>query len=346
MSFKFNSTISIAGRNIGPGQPVFVVAEAGVAHFGSLEKAFQLVDMAHKAGADAVKFQAFRTEELVGSQSPEWRRRLASRELPLKAFEEIADYCRQVGITFFATAHDEVSLNFLHKMEMPVYKIGSGEVTNWPFIEHVAGLGRPVMISTGMYSQKELAALRQALVKVGNPDIAILHCVTRYPTPAEDVDLAAMDHLAETFKTVTGYSDHTKGFHIPLAAVARGACIIEKHISLDFDVPDAQDWKVSCGPENLAEMVSQIREVEAAISNPARSISAEEAQSREWARKSLVAKINIPAGTVIDKSMLAAKRPGTGISPDHLPEILGRCTTTAILADSQIGWEQVEAPTD
>jgi N,N'-diacetyllegionaminate synthase len=337
----FDRELTLAGRRVGEGAPVFVIAEAGVAHFGSLEKARALVDLARRAGADVVKFQVFRTEDLVSSAAPDWQRRLRSRELPPSAFREIRDYCVSMGIPFCATAHDEASLDVLDELGVPFYKIGSGEVANWRFIETIARRGKPVVLSTGMYSLDDVTRAVEVVGAAGNRALALLHCVTRYPTRPEEVNLRAMQTLRDRFDVVVGYSDHTQGTHLPLAAVALGARIIEKHITLDYDVPDAQDWKVSCGPADLPDFLRQVREVEAALGTGIKAPAAAEAQSLEWARKSLVAAIDIEEGTAITEAMLRAKRPGTGISPAELPRVVGRTAVERIPRDSLVRWEQI-----
>ncbi len=342
MSFQFKQEIEIAGRPVGPGHPVYVVAEAGVAHFGSLEKALTLVDLAAEAGADAVKFQIFRAEYLISGQDRQWQKRMASRELPYEAFQHIAAYSRQKGIAFFATAHDGPSLEFLESLNPPAYKIGSGEVYNWDFIARAAAKGKPLIVSTGMYDWAAVDELARCLQGAGNPEVVVLHCVTQYPTPPAEVNLRAMDALRQRLGCLVGYSDHTKGFHICLAAVARGACLLEKHISLDFNLPDAQDWKVSCGPHDLAEMISQMREVEQSLGVEEKFASPGEQASLQWARKSLVAARELPAGTVLEEAMLVARRPGTGIPPSRSAELLGRRTRRAVAADQLLAWEDLE----
>jgi len=321
---------------------VFIIAEAGVAHFGSLEKAFRLVDLAVNAGADAVKFQIFKTDDLVSSGSPDWRRRLNSRQLSQDSFLEIRDYCIENGITFFATAHDQGSLSFLHELDVPFYKIGSGEVRNWPYLEEIARIGKPVFLSTGMYTMEDVAQALDIFAGAGNPDLAVLHCVTSYPTPPAQVNLRAMDTIRKTFGVIIGYSDHTQGFHVPLAAVARGAKVIEKHISLDFNVPDAQDWKVSCGPDDLKLFIQQLREVEAALGSGVKGPSPAENAALQWARKSLVAARHIPAGTIIGAADVTCKRPGTGIAPSDLHTVLGRKAVRDIPEDTVIEPEMLK----
>lgn len=337
----FAECLDIAGRPVGADCPVYVIAEAGVAHFGSEEKAYRLVDLAANAGADAVKFQVFDVDALIASELPEWRERLASRHLPNEAFRRIQAYCKQKGITFFATAHDEPSLDFLVTLDVPVFKVGSGEVGNWPFLKRVASLGKPLIFSTGMFQRSQINDALNAVCKVGNQDVAVLHCVTRYPTPADEVSLGNMQWIRDNHHVITGYSDHTRGFHFPLAAVALGAKIIEKHITLDYEVPNAQDWKVSCGPDDLGIFIQQLREIESGLGARPTGPTAGELESLVWASKSLVPVRDIPAGSVLQPSDLNGKRPGTGISPSRIAEVIGKSTMEALMKDQVIKWEQL-----
>lgn len=338
---EFSEHFQIAGRLVGVDYPVYVIAEAGVAHFGSEEKAYRLVDLAVDAGADAVKFQVFDVDALISRELPDWRERLASRHLPYGAFRRIQTYCNQKGITFFATAHDEPSLDFLATLDVPVYKVGSGEVGNWPFLKRVAALGKPLIFSTGMFQRSQIGEALNAVREVGNPDVAVLHCVTRYPTPAGEVSLGNMQWIHENHHVITGYSDHTRGFHFPLAAVALGARIIEKHITLDYDVPNAQDWKVSCGPNDLGVFIQQLREIEAGLGARPSGPTVGESESLVWASKSLVSVRDVPAGTVLQSTDLTGKRPGTGISPSRIAEVVGKSTKEALIKDQVIQWEQL-----
>jgi N,N'-diacetyllegionaminate synthase len=338
---KFSQTFSLLGREVGEGCPVFIVAEAGVAHFGSLEKAFSLVDLAADARADAVKFQVFKTDEMISRESEEWRDRMRPKELPYEAFREVQSYCRERSIIFFATAHDEPSLDFLDTLGVSLYKIGSGEVGNWPFLRKVASRRKPVILSTGMYTLEQVGEALQVMAEVGTRDVAVLHCVTRYPTQPSEVNLRAVDTIRDTYGVMTGYSDHTRGFHLPLAAVARGACIIEKHITLDFDVPNAHDWKVSCGPDDLHVMVRQIREIEAGLGSGVKALSEAEQESLRWARKSLVAAVDMLPGELITREKLCAKRPGTGIVPADIERVLGKVVRAKIEADTLLQWEHL-----
>ncbi len=339
---KLNKKIVIDGREIGEGHPAYIIAEAGVAHFGSLDKAMSLVDMAVQAGSDAIKFQIFKTEALISKESSEWRKRLRSRELPFESFSKIQRYCMEKGITFFATAHDETGLKFLNKMDVPAYKVGSGEVSNWPFLKKIGSLGKPVIFSTGMYTLEQVDEAFKYLTSNGNQDIAVLHCVTNYPVSPEKANLRAIETLKNSFHAVTGYSDHTQGFHFPLAAVTMGAKIIEKHISLDFNVPDAQDWKVSCGKDDLKKMINQIRDIEKGLGTGRKDITSVEAQSLAWARKSLVTAVDIGSGDILTSDKITAKRPGTGIAPSKMNEVLGKRVVVDLPYDAIIKWEHLK----
>jgi N-acetylneuraminate synthase/N,N'-diacetyllegionaminate synthase len=338
---RFHAQFEIEGKPVGEGAPVYVIAEAGVAHFGNEEKAYRLVDLAVDAKADAVKFQVFNVENLISEELKDWKERLGSRQLPLEAFRRIKDYCKQKNITFFATAHDEPSLDFLTELDVPVYKVGSGEVGNWPFLQRIARLNKPMIFSTGMYSHNQIKEALDAIAQTGAKDIALLHCVTRYPTPPEDAALGMLGYLQNNCDAIIGYSDHTKGFHIPLAAVALGARIIEKHITLDYDVPNAQDWKVSCGPTDLARFIAELRDVEAALGLKHEEPQGAEAESLIWASKSLVATKPLAAGSVLKAEDVMAKRPGTGISPAEMHKIIGRTLKEDRPQDSVLKWEHI-----
>lgn len=338
----FSHQISLkGGRKIGGDAQVFIIAEAGVAHFGSFDKALSLVDLAVKADADAVKFQIFDTKQLVSAECQEWRDRLSSKELPLESFQEIKRYCDERGILFLATAHDGPSFEFLIDLDVPFYKIGSGEVANWPFFSQIIKQNKPVCFSTGMYTLADVQTALDCFKKYNNPNVAVLHCVTNYPAKPEEVNLRAMVAMAHEFGVITGYSDHTVGTHIPLAAVALGAKVIEKHITLDFNVPNAQDWKVSCGPHDFPQFVEQVREIETGLGDGIKRPTRSEGKSLLWARKSLVARRDIQAGEVIREEMLCAKRPGTGIKPGNSKMLLGKKARLDIAAESVIQMEMV-----
>jgi len=333
---SWNRKIKIRERFVGDGEPVFIVAEAGVAHFGSMEKALKLVDLAVAAKADAIKFQIYHTDSLFSADSAEWKDRYRSKELPFEAFRTIQSYCEQKGILFFATAHDEPGLDFLKTLNVPVYKIGSGEVHNWGFLEKIARLNKPVFLSTGMYEFADIERALSIFKKAGNRSVAVLHCVTSYPVTPNDLNLKVIETMQERLNCIVGYSDHTEGIHFPIAAVTLGAKVVEKHISLDFHVPGAQDWKVSCGEKDLPELVRQIREIEAGIGDGLKKLCVSEIQNLRWAGKSLVAATDIRAGEVIWSDMIQIKRPGYGIPPSEMENLMGKKARRDIRKDSVI----------
>lgn len=333
---SFARNIRIAGRNIGPGQPTYIIAEAGVSHFGDPGKARALVDLCADAGADIFKTQAFSTDTLISSRLPEWRDRLRPREIGFEFLAAMKQRCDERGLPFLCTAHDESVLPWLDDLDVPAFKIGSGERGNTPFFEALARRGKPVILSTGMYRMADVREALEAFEVAGCSELALMHCVTSYPTPAGEVNLRAMDRLRDIFPGPVGYSDHTEGHVAVLAAVARGAQLVEKHVTLDFDVPNAQDWKVSCGPHDLAEFVRSIREVDAMLGTGDKGPQPCETPALEWALKSLVATRELTAGTTLEPEMLVAKRPGGGISPARLPTVIGRRLKRAVAADEAI----------
>ncbi len=344
VSAEFESEFEIGGRAVGGSAPVLIIAEAGVAHFGDVQLAEQLVDLAADAGADVFKTQFFDVEAMIAESAAEWRERLRPRNLSLDEFRALKQRCDKRGLLFMATAHDETRLPWLKDLDVPAIKIGSGERNNPEFLKKLAALGKPVILSTGMYSEDDVAEALSALGEAGCRKAALLHCVTAYPTPDGDVNLRAMDRLAAAFPGPVGYSDHTPDHLAVLSAVARGARIVEKHITILRDVPNAQDWKVSAGPEDLADLVGAIRRIEVQLGHGRKEISASEKAGEAWAVKSLVAARDLPAGHVLAEIDLAAKRPGGGVPPSRAGELLGRRLAAAVAADEAIdpsGLEEV-----
>ena len=333
-----NPTINIGGKTVGPGHPCFIIAEAGVCHFGSYDIARSLVDMAVEARADAVKFQIFRTERLVSSVLPDWVKRLKPKELPYDAFADLNRYAKEKGIIFFATAHEEESAEFLATLDVPVMKVGSGEVDNTPFIRQIARAGRPMIVSTGLHDERAIESVLKAAQAGGCNDVALLHCVTAYPTPPAQSNLRSIPWMARRFGVPVGYSDHTLGYEIPLAAVALGATIIEKHISLDKHIATSQDARVSCDRSDLGAMVQAIRNVESALGTEGKTVAAAAKNAEHWARKSVVAARNLAAGAVLTEKDVILKRPGTGIPPDQYERVLGRKLKRAVQSDEVLQW--------
>ena len=328
--------ININGREVGPGRPCFIIAEAGVNHNGSLETARRLIDVAVLAGADAVKFQTFKAERLATPDAPKAEYQLRTTgaaesqfemlqrlELSHEAHRELMPYCAERGILFMSTPFDEESADFLDELGVPVFKLPSGEITNLPFIAHVARKGKPMIVSTGMANLSEVAAAVECIRTAGNAAFMLLHCVSNYPADARDVNLRAIGTMQETFNVPVGYSDHTLGIEVSLAAVALGACVIEKHFTLSRDLP-GPDHLASLEPDGLKALVGGIRLVEASLGHGRKEPAASEAEVAAVARKSLVAAFDIAAGTELTARMIAVRRPGTGLPATMLSQVIGR----------------------
>lgn len=326
---------------------VYIIAEAGVNHNGSFDLACRLVDAAKAAGADCIKFQTFRAQNLVsrnagkadyqkdttgdGSQAD----MLTKLELSYDAFSRLKQYCEEVGITFLSTPFDLESVAFLDELGVPFWKIPSGEVTNLPYLEALAKTGRPVVMSTGMCEMGEIEAAIRVLREHGTADIRLLHCNTEYPTPFADVNLRAMETMRRAFGVEVGYSDHTKGIEVPIAAVALGATIIEKHFTLDRNM-EGPDHKASLEPDELAAMVSAIRNIEQALGSGEKAVSPSERKNIAVARKSIVAKRAIKAGERLTEDDLTVKRPGSGVSPMRWRDVLGTAAIRDFEEDEMI----------
>jgi len=345
--------IEILGREIGPGQPCFIIAEAGVNHNGSLEMARQLVDAAARAGADAVKFQTFKAEKVVSPQAPKAAYQLQTTgaresqldmvkrlELPFDAFRELYVYCQDKRIRFMSTPFDEESVDFLAELNVAVFKIPSGEITNLPFLAHVARKGKPMIVSTGMSYLGEVEAAVRTIEETGNHDFVLLHCVSNYPADPVDANLRAMQTMATAFSVPVGYSDHTPGIEVALAAVALGACVIEKHFTLDRNLP-GPDHRASLEPDELVALVRDIRTVEAALGHGRKEPAASEANTAAVARRSLVAARDIPAGAVLTKELIAIKRPGTGLPPAMRDTLIGRRVRVDVTAGALYSLEML-----
>lgn len=332
---------TVGSKRVGAGAPVFFVAEAGVSHFGDMGLARELVDLAAEAGADAFKTQFFDVEALIASSAGEWRDRLRPRNLTLDQAMELKERCAARGLLFMSTAHDETRIEWLRRLDVPAVKVGSGERNNPNFLKKLAGLGKPMIVSTGMYSERDVLEAVDACRRGGCDRVALLHCVTSYPAPESDVNLKAMDRLTEIFDGPVGYSDHTVDFVAVYAAVARGASIVEKHITILRDVPNAHDWKVSAGPDNLKQLIGDVRRIEMMLGHGRKEAAPSEAAGH-WALKSLVAIRDLPAGHVVDAADLTAKRPGTGVPPNRIDDVVGKPLRRNLLADEIITWEDVQ----
>ena len=309
---------------------VIIIAEAGVNHNGNIEQAQKLIDAAAEAGADYVKFQTFKADKLVtkSAQRAEYQnsntgdtdsqyQMLKKLELSEEMHQSLIDYCRSKSIEFLSTGFDLDSLEFLNNLGIELFKVPSGEMTNLIYLRKIAGFGKPVVLSTGMANMEEVEAALNVLLSEGlkKEDITILHCNTEYPTPPADVNLKAMNSIGENLKVAIGYSDHTLGIEVPIAAVALGATVIEKHFTLDRKLP-GPDHRASLEPAELKAMVGAIRNIELAIAGSGiKEPSPSEKKNIPFGRKSIVAKRNIKKGEVFTEENLTVKRPGTGLSP-------------------------------
>ena len=316
---------------------VIIIAEAGVNHNGSLEIAKKMIDLADEAGADYVKFQTFKAESLVTkiAKKADYQIRLTDKdesqyemikklELDEKKHKKLISYCNRKKIRFLSTPFDIKSIDLLRKFKLPLYKIPSGEITNLPFLRKIGQLGKPVILSTGMSTLKEIDMAVGILVDSGlkKHQIKILHCNTEYPTPIEDVNLNAMLTIKSEFKVDVGYSDHTLGLETPIAAVALGATVIEKHFTLDRKLP-GPDHAASLEPNELKAMVLAIRNIEQAMGDGLKKPSKSEVKNIPLVRKSIVAKVKIEKGEIFSEHNLDTKRPGHGISPMKWDKIIG-----------------------
>lgn len=313
---------------------VYIIAEAGVNHNGSLELAYKLVDAAKVAGVDCIKFQTFKSENLVShtAKKAEYQKvttgdssqqdMLKRLELSFDEFLAVKAYCDKVGICFLSSPFDIESIDFLNSIDIPFWKIPSGEITNLPYLLVLAKTGKPVVMSTGMCEMNEISAAIKVLKENGTKDIKLLHCNTEYPTPYEDVNLKAILTMREAYGLEVGYSDHTKGIELPVAAVALGATVIEKHFTLNKDM-EGPDHKASLEPDELTAMVQSIRHIEKALGTGEKKPSPSEKKNIVVVRKSIVAKRNIKSGERLTKDNITVKRPGLGISPMKWNEVLG-----------------------
>ncbi len=317
---------------------ITIIAEAGVNHNGSIELAKKLIDAAAEAGADYIKFQTFKTEKLVSKLAPKAQYQKNTTSPDESQFEmikkleldkakhiELIEHCKKRNIKFLSTAFDLDSIDTLQELGITLWKIPSGEITNLPFLRKIGKLKQKVIMSTGMADLCEIEQALNVFEEAGTKrqDITILHCNTEYPTPMEDVNLSAMLTIKNAFKTDVGYSDHTLGIEIPTAAAALGATVIEKHFTLDKNLP-GPDHKASLNPEELKAMVKAIRNIEKALGNGIKKTSKSEAKNKAIARKSIVASKFIKKGEKFTEENLTTKRPGTGISPMKWDEIINK----------------------
>jgi N-acetylneuraminate synthase len=348
-----NDPINVSGCKIGNDQPCFIIAEAGVNHNGDIELAKQLVDAAVEAGVDAVKFQTFKAERVVSAEAPKATYQKATTdadesqlemvrhlELSPEAHQTLQTYCQEQNILFMSTPFDKGSVDLLDKLGVPLFKVGSGEITNWPLLKYIAAKQKPIILSTGMSYLGEADEAVRAIRDAGNDQLVLLHCVSNYPADPADVNLRAMATMTRAFQVPVGFSDHTPGIEVSLAAVALGACVVEKHFTLDKDLP-GPDHRASLDPPELEALVRGTRVVEAALGDGYKRPAASEEENRGTVRRSLAASTDIPRGTIFTAAHLCSLRPATGLPPTLLRHIVGRETKREIKEGELITWSDL-----
>lgn len=352
-----SEVVRIGTRLVGPGQKVFIIAEAGVNHNGDIEIAERLVDAAVEAGADAVKFQTFRADALASRFAPlaEYQQQaqeadstsdtqlemLRGLEFTAEQFTHLQQYCLQHDIIFLSTPFDSESTDLLVSLGVPALKAGSGEVTNIPFLKELSSHGLPLILSTGMSTIEEVREAVAAVEVQGAP-LILLHCTSNYPAAIEDLNLRAIPMLARETGLPIGYSDHSNNLSTPVAAVALGACVLEAHLTLDRGL-SGPDHQASLDPAGFAEYVRLVREAETILGDEVKRPSKAELETARVARKSLVAARNMGAGDVLDGDSMLIKRPGTGIPPARLGDVVGRRLKQSLEEDEVITWSHLEA---
>jgi len=345
--------VKIANKLIGEGRPTFIIAEAGVNHNGKIELAKKLVEIAANAGADAIKFQTYKSENLVTEKVAvaDYARKnigrnisqiemVKSLELKYNDFKKLKNYCDKKNIIFLSTPHSFDAIDFLEDL-VPAYKFGSGDITNIPALKHAAKKGKPMILGTGMSTIKEVKNAINTIKSEGNNQIIALHCTTSYPCPLDEVNLRAMQKMQNELDCLVGYSDHTLGITVPIAATAMGATVIEKHFTTSKKLP-GPDHKASLEPNELKEMIKAIRDVEKILGNYEKKPTKSEEKIMKLVRKSIVANQNIQKGSSINKNMVAIKRPGTGLNPSYIDVIIGKKAKRNIKKDEIFDLKMVE----
>lgn len=349
-----DKVVKIADIFVGTGHPCFIIAEAGVNHNGDIEVAKEMIEVAVQAGVDAIKFQTFKPDRLVIAEAPKADYQLDTSdenesqlemlrhlELSFDEYRDLHEYCQERDILFLSTPFDEESVDFLDELGVPVFKTGSGEITNWPFLEYIASKQKPIILSTGMSYLSEVDQAVRMISRKEKQQLVLLHCVSNYPADPADANLKAMRTMASAFQVPVGYSDHTPGIAVALAATALGACVIEKHFTLSHDLP-GPDHRASLEPDDLTALVNGIRTVESAIGHGRKEPVPSELEILKVARRSLVAAKTIPEGAKLTSAHLAIKRPGTGLQPAMMEHVIGRIAREDIPADSLIDMEMLK----
>jgi len=346
--------IEIAGRRVGPGHPCFVIAEAGVNHNGDPEMAKRLIDVAVEAGADAVKFQTFKAEYVISPEAPKAGYQMESTdagesqldmvrklELSHDDFRQLEAYCQESEIIFISTPFDLPSADFLDELGVPVFKIPSGETINLPLLRRIGSKGKPVILSTGMSTLEEVEQAIDTIKQTGNDQMVVLHCVSNYPAEAAEANLNAMRTMSDAFQTPVGFSDHTLGLEIPIAAVALGACVIEKHFTLDKELP-GPDHRASLDPSELVAMVKAIRNVESAMGSGIKAPTESEKNNRNAVRRSLYLDADLATGATLGDGDLIALRPSGGIATDQIDSVVGRRLVRPLTKGARLSWDDLE----
>jgi len=340
--------MKIGDKLVGGGEPCFIIAEAGLNHNGDVELAKNLIDVAKNAGSDAVKFQTFKTERIVTkyAEKPMYQKlttnpdtsqyyMIKRLELTDEDFEDISCYAKEKGIIFLSSAFDVESVDLIDRLGVPAFKVASGEITNFPLLQSIAEKNKPIILSTGMSTLEEIEDSLQFIRSHGTMDIVLLHCVTGYPLKIDDANLKLIKSLRHRFHLPVGFSDHTPGIEMSLAAVALGAVIIEKHFTLDRTLP-GPDHRASLEQNELKQMIHLIRNIEKGMGNGIKRLTDGEELIKRTARKSIVAKVEIQKGSIITKNMLDFKRPGIGIEPKYLDRVIGKRARMSIKPDELI----------
>jgi len=345
--------IKIGDRWVGDGEPTYIIAEIGSNHDGSLEQAKKMIDYAKEAGADAAKFQSFLAGKLISktgfkekkSFQAKWPKSVwqvyKDAELPREWHEILADYCKKKKIHFLSSAWDEEAVDLLDELDVPAFKVGSGDITNLPLLRYIAEKGRPIILSTGASTLDEVREAVEVIKSTGNNDIILLHCVVNYPSPIEDANIRAMVTLKETFGYPVGYSDHTLDDLVPLGAVALGACVIEKHITIDRSL-SGPDHPFAMEVPEFAAMVRKIRLLERALGSPIKQVTPSEKETVILQRRSLFAKTDIPAGTIISRDMIEILRPAIGLPPKLIDAVVGKKAKVHIRQHDPITADKIE----
>ncbi|WP_268123034.1 N-acetylneuraminate synthase [Roseivirga pacifica] len=346
--------IKIGASNIGENCPAYVIAEAGVNHNGDVELALDLVDAAKEIGADCVKFQTFKASSVITKTAPKANyqlkvtnpdesqfKMLEKLELNHKEYQRIIERCNEVGIQFLSTPYNMVDAEFLNEFNVDAYKIASGQLVEYSFLKDVAGLGKPLIISTGMANLSEIYTAVEAVKSTGNNDFVILQCTTNYPSRLEDSNIRTIPALRSSLDELIGYSDHVANNYACYAAVALGACVIEKHFTLDVNMA-GPDHSSSLDPESFAELIRGIRAIEASLGSSVKKPSAIETENSIGMRRSIVANRTIKKGETFDKSMLTFKRPATGLKPGMLEEIIGKKAGCDLAEDTILQMEMID----